>query len=156
MAEHGLLKIETSLSDSPKFATPSLSNVVTPNVSANASTAASPVPITPLTSPKVEFLKLSEGYSSLSNVNKQSADSSLHSISSSTPSPLLSQQRRSSSRSIKRPKFDDELVESGALKRSSSRKTSESSPSDVKPKKVKFVLLSLEKEFIKSIQFVIN
>ena len=135
MADQGFLKIETSTIGSPKlsnkvFATPSLSNVVTPCVS----TAASPMSITPLTSPKVEFLKLSEGYS----INlKPVADNSTYSISSSTPSPLLSQQRRSSSRSIKRPKFDDELVESGALKRCSSRKTSESSPSDVRPKKVK-------------------
>lgn len=141
MADPGSLKMETSATDCLKFATPSLSNVVTPNVSANVSAAVSPVPITPLTSPKVEFLKLSEGYSSIGNVNKQSADSSLHSASPSTPSPLLSQQRRSSSRSIKRPKFDDELVESGALKRSSSRKTSESSPSDVKPKKVEHILI---------------
>lgn len=43
--------------------------------------------------------------------------------------------RRSSSRSIKRPKFDDELVDSSGLKRSISRKTSESSPSEVKLKK---------------------
>lgn len=43
--------------------------------------------------------------------------------------------RRSSSRSIKRPKFDDELVDTSGLKRSSSRKTSESSPSDAKVKK---------------------
>ena len=44
--------------------------------------------------------------------------------------------RRSSSRSIKRPKFDDELVDTSGLKRGSSRKTSESSPSDAKVKKV--------------------
>ena len=44
--------------------------------------------------------------------------------------------RRSSSCSIKRPKFDDELVDTSGLKRGSSRKTSESSPSDAKVKKV--------------------
>ena len=44
--------------------------------------------------------------------------------------------RRSSSRSIKRPKFDDELVDTSGLKRGSSRKTSESSPSDARVKKV--------------------
>ena len=44
--------------------------------------------------------------------------------------------RRSSSRSIKRPKFDDELVDTSGLKRGSSRKTSESSPSNAKVKKV--------------------
>lgn len=126
------LKVETSMSCRPKlspselFATPSLPNVVTSTLS--------PVPITPLTSPKVEFLKLSEGYASMGSAKP--TDNSIQSICSSTPSPLLSQQRRSSSRSIKRPKFDDELVESGALKRSSSRKTSESSPSE-KPRKVK-------------------
>ena len=46
--------------------------------------------------------------------------------------------RRSSSRSIKRPKFDDELVDTSALKRCTSRKTSESSPSDPKLKRVIF------------------
>lgn len=44
--------------------------------------------------------------------------------------------RRSSSRSIKRPKFDDELVDASAFKRTSSRKTSESSPSEPKIRKV--------------------
>lgn len=45
--------------------------------------------------------------------------------------------RRSSSRSIKRPKFDDELVDTSALKRtsSSSRRTSESSPIEQKSKR---------------------
>ena len=44
--------------------------------------------------------------------------------------------RRSSSSSIKRPKFDDELADTSGLKRGSSRKTSESSPSNAKVKKV--------------------
>jgi len=49
--------------------------------------------------------------------------------------------RRSSSRSIKRPKFDDELVDTSALKRTSSlRKSSESSPSDLQRSSKKSVV----------------
>lgn len=51
--------------------------------------------------------------------------------------------RRSSSRSIKRPKFDDELVDASAFKRNSYRKSSESSPSEQKGKKVNITYLHL-------------
>lgn len=107
-----------------------------PNPLSSPAICMDPAPLTPLTSPKVEFLRFSE-----SGLTIGSAPSSTQlipksgAISTSTPTPSPSGPRRSSSRSIKRPKFDDELVETSALKRSSSRKTSESSPSDAKLKK---------------------
>jgi len=124
-----------SSGQTPVFATPSPSALPV-TVSLNTSSCSmltSPVHVTPLTSPKVEFLKHSEGHLSVASSNKTGGNAS---STSSTPAVTpLSQQRRSSSRSIKRPKFDDELVETSGLKRSSSRKNSESSPSDTRSRK---------------------
>lgn len=75
-------------------------------------------------------------------------------IKSTNSTPLVSPcPRRSSSRSIKRPKFDDELVETSAFKRILSRKTSECSPSEVKSKKVKLLLFCFLRFFLFQLRF---